>query len=207
MHRKFPGIFHWNIGFFIMPFFLQGVMDFSPGKSGLIITPMAGFFAISGPIAGYFSDKWGWKKIEILGLIALIIAIIGLSFASPKTSVTELLPFLAFIGLGMGLFYSLNSSSILSVITTERYGIATAFLNLVRNSSNIISVSVTTAIITGVMGNMGYEPSLNAINSLIDADGAKNAFSSGLRTSFMAQLILISSAIYLTFRKGQTPPE
>ena len=162
---------------------------------------MAGFFALSGPLAGYFSDKLGWRKIEMLGLITLVVALIGLSFANPQTVLVSLVPFLGCIGLGMGLFYSPNSASVLSVIPAERYGIATAFLNLIRNSSNIIGVSVTTAIVTGIMGNMGYAPSLDVVEELTDISGVKNAFSSGLRISFLAQLLLIASALYLTLRK------
>ena len=198
---SFLAFFTGTSVFFIMPFFLQGVLDYSPAKSGLIITPMAGFFALAGPLAGYFSDKLGWRKIEMLGLITLVVALIGLSFANPQTVLVSLVPFLGCIGLGMGLFYSPNSASVLSVIPAERYGIATAFLNLIRNSSNIIGVSVTTAIVTGIMGNMGYAPSLDVVEELTDISGVKNAFSSGLRISFLAQLLLIASALYLTFRK------
>ena len=72
--------------FFIMPFYLQGVLDYMPAEAGFMITPMAGFFALSGPIAGYLSDQVGWKKVEIIGLTATVISLLGLSIVNSESS-------------------------------------------------------------------------------------------------------------------------
>ena len=91
--------------------------------------PMAGGFAVSGPLAGIISDKYGWTRIELLGLAMAVCSLVFLSFIDQATSLIYLLPFLALIGMGMGFFYSPNSSSVLSVIDPSDYGVGTAFLN------------------------------------------------------------------------------
>ena len=189
--------------FFIMPFYLQGVLDYMPAEAGFMITPMAGFFALSGPIAGYLSDQVGWKKVEIIGLTATVISLLGLSIVNSESSTYLLLILLGLIGFGMGFFYSPNSASVLSVVERERYGVGTAFLQLTRNSASIIGISITTALITIVMGSMGYEPSLDAIYKSGVTTGLKDAFMAGLALALRVQAALVLVAVLLTLTKGK----
>ena len=189
--------------FFIMPFYLQGVLEYRPAGAGLMMTPMAGFFALSGPIAGYLSDQVGWKKVEIVGLTATVISLLGLSVIHLESSPFLLLFLLGLIGFGMGFFYSPNSASVLSVVERERYGVGTAFLQLTRNSASIIGISITTALITIVMGSMGYEPSLDAIYKSGVTIGLKNAFVDGLGLALRVQAVLVLVAVILTLAKGK----
>ena len=168
-----------------------------------MITPMAGLFALSGPIAGYLSDQVGWRKVELIGLIATVISLLGLSIISSDSSSLLLLILLGLIGFGMGFFYSPNSASVLSVVERERYGVGTAFLQLTRNSASIIGISITTALITIVMGSMGYEPSLDAIYKEGVTTGLKNSFVDGLGLALRVQSVLVIVAVLLTVAKGK----
>ena len=189
--------------FFIMPFYLQGVLDYRPAEAGLMITPMPALFALSGPIAGYLSDQVGWKKVELVGLLATVISLLGLSIVNSESSPFLLLFLLGLIGFGMGFFYSSNSASVLSVVERERYGVGTAFLQLTRDSTSIIGISITTALITIVMGSMGYEPSLDAIYKAGVTTGLKNAFVDGLGLALRVQAALVIVAVVLTITKGK----
>ena len=188
--------------FFIMPFYLQGVLGLSPTIAGFVIMPMAGAFAISGPLAGFVSDKYGWTRVELLGLGMAACSLIFLSFIDQDTRMIFLLPFLALIGMGMGFFYSPNSSSVLSVIDPSDYGVGTAFLNLVRNSANIIGISMATMIITTMMAHYGFQASLDAVNDPNYGDGIKLAFVSGLSVTLRIQGILILASVLLTGAKN-----
>ena len=53
--------------FFLMPFYLQGVLGYTAGQSGLMIAPTAAFFALAGPISGRLSDKYGYRRFAVLG--------------------------------------------------------------------------------------------------------------------------------------------
>jgi len=189
--------------FFIMPFYLQGVLDYRPAEAGLMITPMPALFALSGPIAGYLSDQLSWKKVELVGLIATVISLLGLSIVNSESSPLLLVFLLGLIGFGMGFFYSSNSASVLSVVERERYGVGTAFLQLTRDSTSIIGISITTALITIVMGSMGYEPSLDAIYKAGATTGLKNAFVDGLGLALRVQAALVIVAVLLTITKGK----
>ena len=96
----------------------------------------------------------------------------------------------------MGIFYSPNSSSVLSDVELHGYGIVVALLNLIRNGANIISLAMATAVITATMGSMGFEPSFDAVRAA-GGFGAANAFSVGLRNGFLTMmgLMLIAMAV------------
>ena len=189
--------------FFMMPFYLQGVLGYSPSGAGLVMMPMAGCFALSGPVSGWLSDHYGWRKIEIMGLFCVSISLFLLSFVSAQSEVRALLPLLGLVGLGMGLFYSPNSASILSVVEKERYSLATSFINVTRNYASIVGISLTTALITTAMGSLGYEASLDAVREVGASHGVTNAFVGGLNLAFKVQVILIVIAGMLTVFKGK----
>jgi hypothetical protein len=102
----------------------------------------------------------------------------------------------------MGVFYSPNTSSVLSTVERESYGIVSAFLNLVRNAGNVTSVAVATAIVTATMGEMGFEPSLNAVQD--SGSGVGQAFTSGLRNAYLTMAGLLLAAMGLSaFKFGK----
>ena len=189
--------------FFMMPFYLQGVLGYSPSNAGLIMMPMAGCFALSGPISGWLSDHYGWRKIEITGLLCVSISLFLLSFITTQSKVEGLLPLLGFLGLGMGLFYSPNSASILSVVERDRYSLGTSFINVTRNYASIVGISLTTAVITTVMGSLGYEASLDAVKEAGSSHGVRTAFVEGLNSAFRVQVVLTALAVILTALKGR----
>ena len=90
----------------------------------------------------------------------------------------------------------------LSVIDPSDYGVGTAFLNLIRNSANIIGISMATMIITAMMAHYGFEASLDAVNDPNYGEGIKVAFVSGLSLTLRIQGILILASVLLTVSKN-----
>ena len=141
---------------FLTPFYLQKVLGYEPMLAGLMVVPGAACMAILGPLSGHLSDRFGWRKFTVGGLCLSASGVAILSRVSEDTSVLLVIPALMLQSGGMGVFYSPNTSSILSVVERSKYGVVTAFLNLVRNSANVASVAVATAVVTATMGIMGY---------------------------------------------------
>ncbi len=96
----------------------------------------------------------------------------------------------------MGVFYTPNSSSILSVVERESYGVVSSFLNLVRNAGSVTSIAVATAIVTATMGSLGFEPSLE-VGPEGGAAGVSHAFILGIQNSYltMTGLLLLGMVI------------
>ena len=180
---------------FLMPFYLQAVLGFSPGKIGLIIVPAAAMMVVMGPVSGRLSDRFGWRWFTLSGMVASIAGVLVLSALTPHSSVALAMAGMILQSFGMGMFFPPNNSSVLSAVEPSKYGVISGFLNLVRNAGTLTSVALATAIVTATMGSMGYVPSLSGVTA-DGAPGLLDAFTAGLRSAYLvlAGLLLIALA-------------
>ena len=181
---------------FMMPFYLQKVLDYSPRDAGLVMVPAALCMAIMGPVGGWLSDRYGWRRFTVLGMASGAAGLFILSRLTENSSLVHVMPALILQSSGMGMFHSANMNSIISAVERERYGVVSSFLNLVRNSAQIISIAVATAIVAAIMASQGYPPSLDAVSE------APDAFTSGLRTALLVMGSLMLVGVVLSAFKG-----
>ena len=188
--------------FFLTPFYLQGVLGYSPTQTGLTLVPGAVCMLFLGPLSGRLSDRYGWRALTVSGLSLTSVSLFILSRLTAESTLAAVLPGLILQSCGMGLFFSPNASSVLSSVSRESYGVISAFLNLIRNAGNVVSIAAATAIVTATMGSMGYEPNLSAVQ-VGAADGVGHAFTTGLRYTFMAMSVLMLLAVAISALRGR----
>ena len=107
---------------FMTPFYLQNVLGYRPAVAGLAVVPGAICMSILGPVSGRLSDRFGWRKFTVGGLIMSAAGISILSRLSEDSSLLLVIPALMLQSSGMGTFYSANSSSILSAVERTSHG-------------------------------------------------------------------------------------
>ena len=115
---------------FLMPFYLQAVLGFSPAQMGLILVPNAVAFIIIGPLAGRLSDRYGWRKFTTSGLLLSAAGLFILSRVTETSPLGLAMAGMIIQTLGMGMFQPANNSSILSTLEPARYGVVGGLLNL-----------------------------------------------------------------------------
>ncbi len=127
----------------VMVFYLQGpLMNLTPLEAGIFLIPMSISLSIMGPISGSISDRIGFKKPVIVGL--LVSAAGFLIMANIGTHITEIqmiLP-LVLIGGGMGIFASPNRSSIMNAVPGPRRGVASGISSTLVNVGNTMSIGL-----------------------------------------------------------------
>ena len=176
---------------FMMPFYLQRVLSYSPEQVGLMMIPAALCMVALGPLSGRLSDRWGWQAFTIGGISLSAAGSLVFGFA-----LTEQSPLWLIIGVlmmqssGTGLFNSPNSSSIISVVDRSRYGVVSALTQLVRNSANVVSVAVATTIVVSTMAAYGVEPKLDAVDPTV-----ATAFVAGLKWAFLTMGACLSLGV------------
>lgn len=188
--------------FFLMPFYLQDVLGYTAGQAGLMIAPTALFFALSGPVSGGLSDKFGRRRFAVGGLVLSLMAMLVLSRFTENAPLPLVVGMLILLGVGAGTFFSPNASLVLSTVEYSRYGIATAFMNMTRNSANVVGIALATMIVTSVMGSLGYEPSLESVISN-NSEGIRAAFTRGLQICYMVMSGFLVIGIVLSSLKGR----
>jgi MFS family permease len=128
--------------FFLLPFYLEGVLDFSVREVGLLlgVTPL--FLGVTSPLSGSLSDRIGVRRLTLAGLAVLTLAFAALRTIDVDTSVPAFLALLIPIGIGMGLFQSPNNSAIMSSVPREYSGVASGILTQTRLLGQIAGIAV-----------------------------------------------------------------
>ena len=196
---SFFGFLAGTAVFSMMPFYLQGVLDLSPRMAGLFIAPAALGFALAGPFAGRLADSLGPRPVEFAGLGMIGVSLVFLGTLTVETNPVVVAIAMALQGLGMGVFYTPNTASVLSVVEQSKFGIATAFLNMTRNTANVVGIGLAITIVTITMASNGFEPSLDAVAA--GGIGVEAAFTQGLRIAFLLLGAFIGVSIILTILK------
>ena len=192
---------------FMMPFYLHKVLGYTPYEAGLMLIPGFICMTILGPLSGRLSDRFGWRKLNVVGLALSATALLVLSTRlTEDTFIGLVIPLLMLQMCGTGIFESPNNSSILSAVERARYGVVSALTQLTRTSASVISVAVSTTIVVATMASMGFEPRLEAVSAEGGVEVA-HAFVSGLRTTFMVLGSLVVVGMALSFLKGERAKE
>jgi len=163
---------------FLVPFFLQSVRGYSAATVGLLIVPAAIVTATIAPFAGRLADRWGVRLFANIGLAITTLGFavfIGLHVATP---IWIIVTGLMVTSLGMAIFGAANSASIMNAVDDKAHGATAGFVNLCRNSGNVIGVTFATVVVTLTMAAGGYPASLRAIDPTADP-GVFTAFAAG----------------------------
>ena len=188
---------------FLMPFYLQKVLEYSPGRIGLILVPVSLCMIITGPVSGRLSDRYGWRIFNVGGMILCAAGLFILSRVTEDSHLGMVMAAMMLQNAGMGMFDTTNNSSIMGAVVRERYGVVAGLLNLVRNSANVTGIAMAIAMVTAVMASMGHPPTLQAV---VDATGKDaeviSAFTSGLRTAYLVMGSLLLAGMVVSYLKG-----
>ena len=186
---------------FLLPFYMQAALGYSPQQIGLIFVPSSIAMILTGPISGRLSDKFGWRPFTVGGLLLSVAGLLLLSTLTTESSVWMVMAGMALQTSGTGTFYPPNNSSIMRQVEESKYGVMSGFINLVRNSANITGTAVATAIVSAVMVSMGFLPNLTAV-----ADGGGSellaAFVSGLKLAYIIVAGIVMVGVVCSFARG-----
>ena len=186
---------------FMMPFYLQRVLEFSPRDVGLLLIPPALCLVVVGPFGGRLSDRFGWRGLTVGGLALSAIAWFVLAGTLTESSPALLIVILLMVqSTGTALFNSPNNSSILSAVDRSQYGVLSALTQLVRNSANVTSIAIATTVVVATMGARGVEPSLDAVSPEV-----AGAFVAGLKWAFLMMAGLLLLGIAVAVIRGERP--
>lgn len=174
---------------FLAPFFFQGVKGLDPSRIGLLMLPAAAVTAIVAPFIGRWADRFGIRLFANLGF-AVALSGLGvfavLDIATPTWTVVAGLMVLA---LGLSTFGAPNSASILNSVGDEAHGIAAGFVNLCRNTGNVIGIAFGTAIVTLTMARAGFPPFLEEVQASAGV-AVSASFTQGVRITSLTLIVL-----------------
>jgi MFS family permease len=131
---------------FLMPFYLERILDQSAAQTGLLLTPVPIALGILAPIAGTLTDRIGPLWPTVLGMLGAAIALAGLALV-PSITLPVTLALLALLGIGLGLFTPPNNAAVMGSAPAHRLGLAGGILNMARSTGTSLGVAATGAIL------------------------------------------------------------
>jgi EmrB/QacA subfamily drug resistance transporter len=116
----------------LLPFHLQSERGMDPSYAGALLTAQPAMMAVSAPISGWVSDRFGPRLPSVTGMLA-IAAGLALVPRAAASSNGLLVAALALVGTGAGLYAAANNSVIMGAAPRDRQGTAAAMAATARN--------------------------------------------------------------------------
>jgi EmrB/QacA subfamily drug resistance transporter len=179
-------------GVFLIPFFLQLVLHYSPQQVGLImmVTPVA--VALIAPLSGMLSDRYGTRGISMAGLLILAGGCLAISTLNSDIGVLGYLLRVSPLGIGLGLFLSPNNSAIMGAAPPERLGVASGLLSLTRSLGQTTGMPIMGAIFTSTLMASAKMSALKDITA-----APAEALVSGIASAYRIGAVLIFISLLL----------
>jgi len=167
----------------LLPIYTQSVKEFSALQSGLILLPGALVLGVISPIAGKLFDKYGIRKIAMVGMFILTIASLPFLFLTKETATWWIVCLYSLRMLGMGLVAMPLATAGINALPNKLISHGSAINNTVRQ----VFASLGSAIMVGIM------------SSTVNNYEGISALLKGLNNGFMSAFFLIVAAFILCF--------
>ena len=171
---------------FLMPFYLIQGRGLNPAEAGLLLTAQPVLMAITAPISGLFSDRFGSRVPGMLGMGVLAGGLFLLSNIGPGTALWMVALCLAVVGAGTGTFISPNTSALMGAAPRSRQGIASGVQATARNFGMVLGVGLAGAIFTTHL-----------------AENSTNALYKGIDMGFLAAACVAVTGVFMSAIKDK----
>jgi EmrB/QacA subfamily drug resistance transporter len=133
--------------FYFVTFFVQGVREYGPLKTGVSFLPVAFVIGIVSQIMAKLLPRFGPKPLLITGTTLLSVALLWFSTVDRNSSYAgTLLPGMMILAVAMGcLFVPLTTTAVSGVANTDA-GLASALLNVGQQVGGALGLSVMTTV-------------------------------------------------------------
>lgn len=128
--------------FFLLPFYLQGILQYTPTQVGLTIIFFSLVIVFLAPLGGWLADRLGSRMLCTVGSVLTIASMIGFALlGSGSSQVAVMLP-LMLLGLGWSLFQSPNLSGMFNAVEPHYVGSVSGLSLTSANIANAMGVAV-----------------------------------------------------------------
>ncbi|MBE3519695.1 MAG: MFS transporter [Firmicutes bacterium] len=181
---------------FLVPFYLQRILHYSPNKIGMLMTSFPLATMVVAPISGVLSDRLGTRTLAAAGAAVCGVALVTMALLRDNATAIAIVWCLALFGLGTGIFQSPNNSAVMGSVARPYLGIASGVLATARNIGMALGIASAGMILYALV-----PPAIIAQSSLDAAQAAR--FLTGLRYAYLFGAVLTVLAAVLSLVQGE----
>src|SRR5207245_505550 len=186
---------------FLMPFYIQDVLHFSPSFMGLIFLAAPVFTIGLATVSGRLTDRIGPRVPASIGVLMTMGAFaIGLFLRMDSHWILPTI-MLGLVGVGSGFFNTPNQAAIIGSVPREYRGFATGMVQTIFGISALLGISLG-----GMLLTLAFRHYSGVAGATPSAEHP-GAFVAAMNVTYFACLVLIIVALLASFMRGGTKIE
>jgi len=128
--------------FFLLPFYLQGILQVTPTRVGLTMIFFSLVIVCLAPIGGWLGDRLGSRILCTIGSVLTALSMVGFArLDAESTQLSVMLPLMV-LGLGWSFFQSPNLSGMFNAVAPRHVGSVSGLSLTSANVGNAMGVAV-----------------------------------------------------------------
>jgi EmrB/QacA subfamily drug resistance transporter len=146
LHMTMLGIF------FLTPFFMERGLQLSTSQVAILLTSQQFYNVLTSYLGGWLHDRTHARWIRPVGMGLICLGFFTLSLTAPLLTFGTYMLVAVPIGIGMGMFMSVNNTVIMSSVPADLRGFASGMLETTRQGGHMFAVPLVSVIMSGVAG-------------------------------------------------------
>ncbi|WP_288530272.1 MDR family MFS transporter [uncultured Secundilactobacillus sp.] len=183
----------------VIPLYLQIVKGMSALDSGLTLLFGALMMGVMSPITGRAVDKYGAKRLSIMGMLLLTLGSIPFIFITKDTPTIYIVFLYAVRMFGIAMAMMPATTVGMNALPVHLIGHGTAVNNTQRQIASSVGTAILTSVLTNVANNGMPGKHLLKTNPLHYKDAAINATLDGYHAAFMVAVVFCVLALITAF--------
>ncbi len=137
-----------------LPLFLQGVLGESPTNSGLVLTPLTISIVIGSTTSGILIGRLGRYHLQtVIAVVILAIGVFLLGRMDASTTFVEAGAYMVITGIGMGLFFPVQTLAAQNAVPRSRIGVGTGVITYLRALGQTLGVAIAGTVVNNTIAS------------------------------------------------------
>lgn len=137
-----------------LPLYLQGVLGESATNSGEVITPLTISLVIGSAFSGFLIAKLGrYQGATVFGVVLLSLGTFLMSRMDASTTVLAASGFMIVAGLGMGMFFPVQTLAAQNAVPRKMMGVGTGVITYVRALGQTLGVAIVGTVVNNTISS------------------------------------------------------
>ena len=128
------------------PFYLSGALGLDAALVGIVLSVGPLVTALTGVPAGRLADRFGARRMTIVGLVGMAAGCFLLSMLPATLGIPGYIVPIVVTTVGYALFQTANNTAVMTDVQADQRGVISGMLNLARNLGLITGASVMGAV-------------------------------------------------------------
>ena len=196
--------------FFLLPFYLQGILHFTPTHVGITVICFSLVIVVLAPVGGWLADRLGSRMLSTVGSALTALSMIAFARLGANSTQIEVIVPLMLLGLGWSLFQSPNLSGMFNAVDSRYVGAVSGLSLTSANIANAMGVAVGSVLFLRWLRFHGLTDSV--VPPHTEWGRAPQIFVESFQSSWtviagLAAIAIVTSAMRGVDERGKKQPE